>query len=104
MTRAEFAAQLETTKIPVYFDHAPSGTVAPFLIYKWDYDNFGADNRAYQRIASVTVEHYHYDYSDGADVKAVFDENDLFWSCSSGYNSSEKLYTEIYTMEVLENG
>jgi L-ascorbate metabolism protein UlaG (beta-lactamase superfamily) len=104
MTRAEFAAQLETTKIPVFFDHAPIGTPVPFLTYTWNYDNFGADNKAYKRIAAVTVTHYHSDYTRGDDLKAVFDENDLFWNCDSDYDSDQKLYTDIYTMEVLADG
>lgn len=103
MTRAQFAEQLETSGIPVFFDHAPIGTAVPFLTYAWNYDNFAADNKAYQRIAAVTVTHYHADYSDGEELKAVFDENDIFWNCDSDYDSTEKLYTDIYTMEVLED-
>ena len=104
MTRAEFAAQLETTKLPVFYDHAKVGTAVPFLTYTWDYDNFLADNKAYQRIANVTVTHYHAAYSDGADIKAVLDENELFWNCETYYDSNEKVYIDTYTMEVLANG
>ena len=101
MTRAEFAAQLETSGIPAFFDHAPIGTKCPFLVYTWDYDNFGADNKVYQRIASVTVTHYHTEYTKGSELKAVFDGNDLFWNCDSAYDADQKVYTDIYTMEVL---
>lgn len=103
MTRAELVEQIEPVA-PVFFDHAPVGTKVPFLVYTWNYDNFGADNKAYQRIAEVTITHYHKSYDTGEDLKQILDENDLFWNCDTDYDSSEKLYIDTYTMEVLEDG
>lgn len=104
MTKKEFKDLLETTGIRVYEHYAPKGTAVPYIAYIWDYDNFPADNKAYQRIASVTVTHYHSEPSDGEDLKAVFDSNDLVWNCESDHDPTERLYTDIYTMEVLANG
>ncbi len=104
MTRAEFATQLETAVKNVLYDHAPLKTPLPYVAYTWDYDNFPADNKAYKRIAVVTVTHYHADYSKGEALKQVFDENDLFWDCTSAYDTDGKLYIDTYTMEVLEDG
>ena len=38
MTKAEFKAQLETTKLPVYYMYAPIGTKVPFVTYIWNSD------------------------------------------------------------------
>ena len=104
MTKIEFKDLLETTGIRVYEKYAPVGTKVPFIVYSWDYANFAADNTAYQRIAAATVTHYHNDYSDGEELKTAFDENDLFWNCDSDYDPTERLYIDIYTMEVIDNG
>ena len=104
MTKKEFRDLLETTGIRVYEQYDPKGTAVPFIAYIWNYKNIPADNKAYQRIAGVTVTHYHGEPSDGEDLKAVFDNNDLFWNCEPDYNPTERLYTDIYTMEVLANG
>lgn len=101
MTRAEFAEQLATAITNVFYDHAPLGTKLPYVAYTWDYDNYPADDKAFQRIANVTVTHYHAEYSDGEALKTVFDENDLFWTCDSFYDSDMKVYIDTYTMEVM---
>lgn len=103
MTKAEFKAQLETTKLPVYYMYAPIGTKVPFVTYFWNSDNFGADDKAYQRIANVTVEYYHSAYDDSSALEQVFDENDLFWNVERVFSADQKLYVDTYTMEVLEN-
>ena len=104
MTKAQFKGQLESTGLRVYYQYAPLGTKVPFVVFTWNYDNFPADNIAYQRIAIATVTHYHSELSDGEDIRAVFDANDLFWNCDSDYDPTERLYTDIYTMEVLADG
>lgn len=102
MTREQFKAQIEESGIPVFYDHADIGTKVPFITYVWDYDNFGADDKVHARIAAVTVTHYHADYDDGSTLKALFDENDLFWNVETSYDSDMRLYIDTYTMEVLE--
>lgn len=104
MTQAEFVKQLETTGLPVFYMYAPKGTAVPFIAYIWDSDNFGADSKVYQRIAQVTVEHYHAAYDDGSALINVFNENDLFWNVERSFSADQKTYIDIYTMEVLENG
>ena len=104
MTKKQFKEQLETTGLRVYYQYAPIGTAVPFIVYTWNTDNFAADDKAYKRIAVVTVTHYHSDFSNGEEMKAVFDGNDLFWNCESDYDPTERVYIDIYTMEVLANG
>lgn len=104
MTKQQFKEQLETTGIRVYYQYAPIGTSVPFITFVWNTDNFAADNKVYQRIVSATVTHYHSEPSNGEELKTVFDENDLFWNCESDYDPDERLYTDIYTMEVIEDG
>ena len=104
MTRAEFAAQLEEACPNVFCQYAPIGTNVPYIVYQWDYNNFGADNQSYQRVAVVTVTHYHADYSAGDQLKQILDENDIFWNCSTAFDADEDLYIDTYTMEVLEDG
>lgn len=103
MTRAELKEQLEQVA-PVYYDFAPVNTPLPFITFHFDSDNFAADNKVYQRIASVTVNHYHEQYDNGAAIKTVLDENELFWECVGIYDADQKLYIDTYTMEVLEDG
>lgn len=102
MTKKQFKEQLETSGMRVYYQYAPIGTKVPFVVFTWESNNYSADNIAYQRIALATVTHYHSDPSDGDELKAVFDGNDLFWNCESVYDPTERLYTDIYTMEVLD--
>lgn len=105
MTREGFATILSGACSTVFFDHAPLGTAVPYLTYTWEYNNnFGADDKVYQRIASITVQHYHNDYSDGSNLKAALDAAGIFWECESDYDSNENLYIDTYTMEVIENG
>lgn len=103
MTQAEFKAQLETTKLPVYYLYAPIGTKVPFITYDWNSDNFGADNKVYQRIANVTVYYYHADYDDSSALETVFNENELFWNVERVYSADQKVYLDTYTMEVLDD-
>lgn len=104
MTKKQFKEQLETTGLRVYYQYAPVGTKTPYIVFSWDYANFPADNTAYTRIAIATVTHYHSDLSDGEELRAVFDANDLFWDCDTSFDADERLYTDIYTMEVLADG
>lgn len=103
MTRAQFAEQLEEACPDVFYLYAPIGTHVPYIVFSWDYGNFPADNKAYQRIAQVTVTHYHTEYFAGDQLKQILDENDIFWDCSTEYDANEDLYIDTYIMEVLED-
>lgn len=104
MTRAEFGEMLDDVVENVFYDHAPLRTPIPYIVFRFDYpDNFGADNLAYQRIASVTIEHYHSDYSNGDALKGVLDEAGIYWSLSSYYDEQNNIYIDTYTMEVTED-
>ena len=104
MTKADLVSLLDTVA-PTYYEKADIGTKCPFITYSVDYgNNFGADNKVYQRIMSVTINAYV--LTSQLETLAKLEEalDDIYWSASDSYNDSEKLLIRTYTMEVIENG
>lgn len=104
MTRADLVSLLDTVA-PIYFEKAPLGTKCPFITYSVDYgNNFGADNKVYQKIMTVTLNAYV--LTSQLETLAEIEEalDDIYWSASDSYDDSEKLITRTYTMEVIDNG
>ena len=102
MTRAELVTLLNNIA-PVHYENAPVGTKCPFITYSVDYgNNFGADNKVYQRIMDVTLNAYVLT-SQLSTLQSIEDAlDDIYWRASDSYDDSEKLITRTYTMELIE--
>lgn len=92
---------------PTHYSHAPIGQTLPFITYTVSHtDNFGADDKVFVQVMSVTVTLYM-----GADDLQLEEElNDalreayIYWTSDSDYDETNKLFTTIYDMEVIEHG
>ena len=88
MTYQDVLDMLDETRLPSAYHHFAEGESPdpPFLVFLFpESDNFGADNRVYQKIDVLNIELYTDRKDPGieADVEAVLSNNDLF------YNKSE---------------
>lgn len=109
MTQAELYNLLKSTNLPVYYHHftvkpnqpAPN---PPYIIYLFTYsNNFGADNRVYQKVDNYQVELYS-DKKDLASEKLIedlFDENDIYYEKTETYIEAEGLHQVLYEIQVI---
>lgn len=102
MTKKQLAALLDEIA-PTYYYQAPIGTKCPFITYQTSSDNnFGADNRVYQRVMSVTIMAYALttQMSIFSEIEEALD--DIYWQSSDSINESERLIIRTYNIEVIE--
>ncbi len=108
MLITELYALLESIGLPVSylkFDDEPQSPAPnpPFIVYYFENsENFGADNRVYEKIDNYSIELY----TDKKDmlkeklIEKVFDDNDIFWDKTEIYIESEKMYEVRYTIQL----
>lgn len=109
MTYQDVLDMLDETGLPSAYHHFAEGESPdpPFLVFLFpESDNFGADNRVYQKIDVLNIELYtdRKDPEIEADVEAVLSNHDLFYNKSEVWIESEKLYEVMYSTEVLTTG
>ncbi len=107
MTHNEILTFLQSTGLPVAYDHFAEGESPdpPFLCFLFPAsDNFSADGRVYQRIDSLHIELYtdRKQPETEALVEAVLEENELFYEKTEVWIPEEKLYEVLYITEVLK--
>lgn len=103
MTRQDLYTLLNDIA-PTYYHHAPIGTSLPFITLLTDHDNnFGADDKVYKQVtgATITLHMGADDFTIEDQVNEALDEQDIYWVSSTDYDSSQKVYTTIYEMEVI---
>lgn len=90
---------LSSGSVPVFYDHAPNGTMLPFATYTTDSSNFSADNRTYSKGFTLRLVLYVGNKSPEieAEIEEIFDTHDIPWDREEIYISEERLYQEIYT-------
>lgn len=103
MTQAELYNLLKSTGLPVDYNHFKTPPSLPYIVYLFTYsDNFGADNKVYQKIDNYRVELY----SDKKDlvseklIEDLLDENEIFYDKTETYIESEELYQVIYEIQI----
>lgn len=95
MTDKDIVSILKSTKIPVYYDHAPLKTKLPYIaVHITQPDNFSADD-------SVYVENFHARvdlYTVGKDsalekvVKEALNASNIFWTKSEQFIDDDQTY------------
>lgn len=106
MTYQDVLDMLDETGLPSAYHHFAEGESPdpPFLVFLFpESDNFGADNRVYQKADVLNIELYTDRKDPGieADVEAVLSNNDLFYNKSEVWIESEKMYEVLYQVRII---
>lgn len=106
MTYQDVLDMLDETGLPSAYHHFAEGESPdpPFLVFLFpESDNFGADNRVYQKIDVLNIELYtdRKDPEIEADVEAVLSNHDLFYNKSEVWIESEKMYEVLYQVRII---
>lgn len=106
MTYQDVLGMLDETGLPSAYHHFAEGESPdpPFLVFLFpESDNFGADNRVYQKIDVLNIELYtdRKDPEIEADVEAVLSNHDLFYNKSEVWIESEKMYEVLYQVRII---
>ena len=108
MTYQEIQSILSEMNLPYAYDHFAEGESPdpPFLVFLFPRsDNFGADNKVYQKINVLHIELYTDKKSPDIEtrVEAVLDAHEIFYDKTEVWIASERLYEVLYEMEVIQN-
>ena len=108
MTYQEIISILSEIDLPYAYDHFAEGESPdpPFMVFLFPRsDNFGADNKVYQKINVLHIEFYTEKKSPDIEtqVEAVLDKYELFYEKTEVWIASERLYEVLYEMEVIQN-
>lgn len=90
--------------IQSFYDHAPVGTVLPFIaIHSEQPDNFAADNYVYCEKTNIRLDLYtvNKDLSIESSIKALLNENGIFWTLSEQYLDDQACYEIEFEFDVL---
>lgn len=109
MTSKEIAQMVAEIGLPYAYYQFPDNTEqpTPFLcFYIESNDDMYADDENYTNIAELTIELYtdNKSYDLEEKVESVLREHEMSWIKSEAYIPSEKMFEEIYIMEVIKNG
>lgn len=113
MQITDIKSMLESTRLPVTYYSWPEDDplhpvpALPYIVwYLPGSENFGADDKVYQRILTLNVELYTEtkSFDQEAAVEDVFDANNLFWDKVETYIEDEHMYQVLYTTEVVIDG
>ena len=109
MTNKEIAQIVAEIGLPYAYYQFPDNTEqpTPFVCFYIDAnDDVYADDKNYTNIAELTIELYtdnkSYDLEER--VETVLAKHELSWIKSEAYIPKEKMFEEIYIMEVIKNG
>ncbi len=105
MDQASLLLLLKTVGMPVTYHHWNPGSVPqlPYLVYLFaESDNFGADNKVYQKINNYQVELYSEKKDTASEemLEGVFAANDIYWEKSEVYIKDEELYEVLYLITI----
>lgn len=109
MTTAEIYTMLQAVGVPCVYHHFRAGTgqAPPFICFYFSGDDdLLADNTNYVQINQLTIELYTdaKDFDLEQTLEGVLKQHGMVWAKTETYISSEKMYMETYTTEVLING
>lgn len=108
MTYQEIMTMMQETGLPFAYDHFAEGESPdpPFVVFLFpSSNNFGADNKVWQKINRLRIELYT-DYKQPnieSNVETVLDQHGLFYDKTEVWIASENLYEVAYEMEVLQH-
>ena len=102
MTYAEILSILSEMNLPYAYDHFAEGESPdpPFLVFLFPCsDNFGADNKVYQKINVLHIELYTDKKQPNIEsqVEAVLDAHEIYYDKTEVWIASERLYEVLYS-------
>lgn len=108
LTYEEIYSMIQEMGFPAAYNHFPENTkkAPPFICFYFPTSNdFMADNINYQKVEELYIELYtaNKDFAAEKTIETVLREYALTYARSETYLDSEKLYMNLYTMEVLIN-
>lgn len=104
MTNKEIETLLNVEGISgVYYDHAPKGTMLPFVTYTTGTVNFNADDRVYVKKKSLRVVLYSDRKNEQLEgrLEEAFNSAELPWNMSDDFAMNSEVFMSIYEMEVI---
>lgn len=104
MNQVQMIALLDTLSIDSFYDHAPVGTVLPFLAIHSDQpDNFAADNMVYCEKWNFRIDLYTVakDLTLESEIKTLLNENGIGWTKTEQYLDEEQCWEVEFEFEVL---
>lgn len=99
MTLEELKTLLDTTQMPVAFDHFKTEQKLPYMVYIITGNNtFPADNRMYHSDAVIQLELYTQYKSEDTEstVETVLNGVPFFYTKAEGYLPDEQMYMVTY--------
>lgn len=94
---------LKSTGLEVAYHHFNKPPSLPYIVYlQTGSDNFGADNKVYQKINNYQIELYS-DYKNPETEQVLedtLDNNGIFYDKFEDYIESEKLYMVVYQIQI----
>ena len=107
MNQVQMIALLNTlTDIPSFYDHAPVGTVLPFItIHSEQPDNFAADNGVFCEKWNFRIDLYSSEkrLDLEAEIKKLLNDNGIAWTKTEEFIDSESCWEVEFEFEVLGN-
>ena len=109
MTHNEVFSMIMSVGFPAAYNHFPEDTAKapPFICYYYPAsDDFLADNYNYVKKEQLYIELYtaYKDFTAEQALETVLRQNEMVYSRAETYIDSEKMYLELYTMEVYIDG
>lgn len=95
----ELLRLLESTGLPVAYNHFKKPPNLPYIIYLLSYtSNFAADNKVHEKINNYQVELYsrNKDVASETLIEDLFDANSIFYNKTETYIDSEDFFQVLY--------
>ena len=103
MTLAELKTQLDTSRLPVAYEHFDESSVPamPFVCYaEVSSDNFAADGVVYLPVKVIEVQLFTKIKDISAEAALEGAMSGLFWQKESEWDEDELCYRVIYTIQI----
>lgn len=109
MTYSEIYTMITSAGFPAAYNHFPENTakVPPFICFYYPAsDDYIADNFNYVKREQLYIELYTADKDFSAEhaLETVLREHEMVYSRAETYIDAEKMYMQLYTMEVYIDG
>lgn len=104
MNQVQVIQLLNTLSVPSFYDHAPVGTVLPFLtIHSEQPDNFKADNAVFCEKWNFRLDLYSAEknLTIEKEIKDLLNENGIVWDKTESYLSDENCWEVEFEFQVM---
>lgn len=104
MNQNDIVSILKSTKIPVYYDHAPIGTKLPYIAVQITQpDNFSADDTVYVENFHARVDLYTVGKDSALEkvVKEALNASNIFWTKSEQFIDDDQTFEVEFEFDEL---